>query len=396
MATLETIRHVLHRDEIVNGRVEWVAAKGRKVLEGLPQIVWTDQNPWREANLWALEQATTNKKNIKTIVSAMTGLHAYAKWLEKEDVSWWEFPAREADRCLVRYRGALIEARDGGELAPSTAKQRMATVIRFYRWLWARRLISPEWPMWKERQAGIRITDTFGFERTLLMTSTDLAIPNRRRIGDGLEDGLLPVSVTSRNSILSFANRHASQELALLLRLGFRTGMRLGTLTDLKVGTLDRAVPDPSFPTWFRIAIGPGAHPAVHTKFGVTGQVWIETGDLQLLKDYVFSARRLKRQALATPKHRDNVFLTRFGGRYGTEGVEMSRALNVEMGRLRKAGLAAGHNAFRAFHFHQSRCTFATELARMAIKHGGVSVAIQLVKQALCRLANQTRSWSSA
>lgn len=383
MATLETIRYVPHRDEITNGRVEWVKAKGRKVIERLPQILWMDHTPWREANLWALQQSTSSRKNIKTVASAMTSIHAYAKWLEKEDVNWWDFPAREADRCLVRYRGALIDARDGGELAPSTAQQRMAVVVRFYRWLWATRLISPEWPMWQDKQVGVRITDTFGFERTLMMTSTDLAIPNRKAIGDGLEDGLLPVSVANRNVILAFASSHASEELALMLRLGFRTGMRLGTITDLKIGSLERAVPDPSFPTWYRLAVGPGAHPPVHTKFGVTGQIWIEEGDLQMLKDYAFSSRRLKRQALAKPEYRENVFLTRFGGRYGAEGADMSRSLNVEIGRLRNKGVAAGHSVFRTFHFHQSRCTFATELARVAIRHGGVNVAIQLVKQAL-------------
>ncbi|WDJ98489.1 site-specific integrase [Xanthomonas campestris pv. incanae] len=316
-------------------------------------------------------------------MSFMTSLHAYAKWLEAENLEWWHFPAKEAERCLVRYRGALIDARDAGHLAPSTVQNRMAVVVRFYRWLSANQLISPVWPMWQDRQIGIRISDTFGFNRTLRMNSTNLAIPNRKPIGEGLEDGLLPVSAKDRSLILAFADKHASEELALMLRLGFRTGMRFGTIADLKVRTIERAVPDPSFPGWHRLSVGPSGHPPVHTKFGVSGQVWIEGSDLERLKTYAFSSRRLKRQSVASAPNRDCLFLTRYGGRYGSEGSDLSRSMNVELGRLRKDGAAQGIAAYRTFRFHQSRCTFATELARVAVVHGSVGIAIQLVKQAL-------------
>lgn len=387
MATLECVRHFPHRAEVSDDCVVWVAADARRLIERLPQIVWSDHTPWREANLWALQQASVAKKSIKTVTSVMTSLHAYAQWLEAQNVDWWHFPVREEERCLVRYRGALIEAMNEGEIAPSTTSLRMAVAVRFYRWLSANRLLSPRWPMWRERQVGIRIMDSFGFERTLKMRSTDLAIPNRARHGERLEDGLLPVSIADRDAILALAQEKASEELALMLRLGFRTGMRLGTITDLKIGTLDRAAPDPLLPGWYRLAVGPGARPAVHTKFGVTGQIWIEAGDLQSLKDYFYSVRRLKRQAQAKPHHRDLVFLSRFGRPYGDPGtgfgVESNRAIKVEMGRLRAAGIASGVNVLNNFHFHQSRCTFATELARVVLRHGGVSMAIQMVKEAL-------------
>lgn len=387
MPTLEAVRYVAHRAEIKDGQVDWVESEGRRRIEGLPQIFWSNNAPWREANLWALQQASVAKKSIKTVNSVMTRLHAYAKWLEAESINWWHFPAREEDRCLVLYRGALIQAMQEGHIAASTASQRMSVVVRFYRWLSASNLISPHWPMWQERQIGVRITDAFGFERTLKMASTDLAIPNRSRHGERLEDGLLPVSILDRDAILTLAQEKASEELALMLRLGFRTGMRLGTITDLKIGTLERAAPDPLMPGWFRLAVGPGVWPPVHTKFGVTGQVWIEGRDLKALKDYFYSARHLKRQAKAKPSHRDLMFLNRFGAPYCKDSIDpsanSSKAIDVEMCRLRTAGHAEGINALRNFHFHQSRCTFATELARVVLRHGGVSMAVQMVKEAL-------------
>jgi integrase len=60
------------------------------------------------------------------------------------------------------------------------------------------------------------------------------------------------------------------------------------------------------------------------------------------------------------------------------------------MGRLRADGLAAGVKAFLHFRFHQSRATFATELARVVLRNGGISLAIQIVKEALLHKDEKT------
>ncbi|EIM17038.1 site-specific integrase [Pseudomonas chlororaphis] len=383
MATLESINFVPYSADVSTDLINWTEESDSQSIKGLPQISWVGNTPWREANLWAVEEACARGKNLKSVWSSMTHIHAYAKWLEQEETNWWDFPARESERCLVRYRGSLMSSIRIGELASSTAQQRMAAVIRFYRWLKNSLLLSPKWPTWHEKTIGIRIVDAFGFERTMIMESTDLAIKNRKAIGISLEYGLLPVSTEDAKAISTFACERASEELALMLRLGFGTGMRFGTVADLKLKTLQRAVPDPTLPNYFCLAVGPGAHPPVHTKFGVTGQIWIHKDDLKAVTDYMFSTRRLKRQAQAGPEDKDQLFLTRYGTRYGSFGSDTSRALNVELGRLRKNGLAAGIPAFQDFRFHQTRCTYATELARAAIRHGGVKLAISIVKQAL-------------
>lgn len=383
MARLEYIRFVPHRSAMVDGCIEWNSVRNGKVIDGLPQIVWSNSTPWREVNLWACERATSRDVNLKTVESNIRALHGYANWLEETGTDWWDFPPRKADRCLVRYRGALIKARDEGDIAPSTTTQRMAAVVRFYRWLHAMRLLDPDWPMWKERAIGIRLTDAFGFERTILVNSTDLAIPNRRAPGERLEDGLLPVSAHDRDDILAFAKENASEEFFLMLTTGFFSGMRFGTIADLKIETLERAVPDPATPELFRLAVGPGADIPVQTKFGVTGQVWITRAHLDELRKYSYSVRRLNRQSKAAPENRNLVFLTRFGNTYAMRGSDKSPAINVEMYAFRKQGVASGLAALRHFHFHQSRCTFATELARLAIRAGGAINAIALVKEAL-------------
>lgn len=378
MASIEFIAHTPRRPEIHEGKVRWTQTKD-KPFDRLPQICWENGSTWSEANIWALEMATSSRKNIKTVACSMRDLLTYANWLEVETIDWWHFPARESDRCLPKFRGALVRARDAGDLAPSTVTRCMATVVRFYRWLRHTGLLSPGWPMWTERRIGIKLKDGFGLEHTLRVNSTDLAIPNRKAAGAfQLEEGLLPVSIAGMRSILELADSESSEELALMLRIGFQTGLRLGSITDLKVQTLLNASIDP-VAGWHRLEVGPGARPPVGTKSSVSGMVPIPSELLERLCQYSTSVRRLKRQVKATSRIGDLLFLTRFGNSYG--GDE-SRAVNVEMVRLRDAGKRAGLDVLNEFHFHRSRATFATELMRVALRCLPVGDAVTLVREA--------------
>jgi hypothetical protein len=140
MARLETIRYVPHRCRIQDRSVTWSQLQNARTIEGLPQIFWESQQPWREANLWALDRATSIDVDLATVQSSMSCLLAYARWLEHTNTAWWHFPLRKADRCLYRFRKHLIDLRDDGKVAPSSASARMSSVVRFYRWLRNRKL----------------------------------------------------------------------------------------------------------------------------------------------------------------------------------------------------------------------------------------------------------------
>lgn len=382
MATLERIRYTPQTIVVEDGTVSY-SESSRRVIAGLPQLFWADGSPWREANLWALERASSNEALLKTVAGNLNGLLHYANFLEERDLLWLAFPVRKANRCLVQYRGSLVEARDAGLMSPSTVSEYMRNAVSFYRWARAKGLLDPNMPLWQDRAVYIQYFDTVGFERTMVQVSTDLAIPNRKRPGILLEDGLLPVSAEDRELILDFAKNNASPELYRMLALGFFTGMRIGSICDLKIQTLKNAIPAPEAPGLMRLALGPGASPPVNTKFGVTGHVWIPRALLDDLLEYATSLRRSKRQAEAQPGDRGLLFLTRFGNPYCRRDTEQSSAINTEMATLRRSGVAAGLKVLKSFHFHQSRCTFATEVATLALKTTDPINAIALVKNAL-------------
>lgn len=383
MATLELIQFQQHQAEVLDGEspdgVDWRALRSAKVL---PTIVWADGESWGQANLWAHHLAA--HLDPKTVLASVKHLASYAQWLEAEKTDWWHFPEKKADRCLFRFKKALIAARDAREIAPSTASARMAAVVRFYRWAHAAELVTPVGAMWDDRQVVVKTVSTFGLERTMQVITSELVIRNTKvKGGFQLEDGVLPVTDEGRREIQAFAEANASEELSLMLAFGFGSGLRLGSVCDLKVATLKHATTDPAT-GWRRMDLGPAAHPPVATKFGVSGKVpiWDELRARAL--DSANSTRRLKRQAKAAPEHRDLLFLNKDGKPY-TLG-----AVTTEICRLRKKALDAGVSVFRDFYFHRSRATFATLLMRVALRVLPVADAIDLVREACLHADEKT------
>jgi len=374
MASLELIQYVPHRAIVSSaGEVTWQQDRAHRAIRNLPQVFWRDGSPWQEVNLWAHERASSGTTDIKTVRSNLGHLHKYADWLEEEDVDWRHFPMLERDRVLVRWRKHLLDLRDTlGLLMPSTATHRMNATILFYRYARLHGLIGRDSPLWNERPVYHRFYDAHGFERTMLLSSTDLAIPNRTRRGLRLEDGLLPLTREHMRELLLFTEQpsNASKELHLMLLLGFYSGARIETITDLKRGTLDRAVADPSAPGLMYLSVGPGHVPHVATKFDTQGRIIVPDWLFDALRDYVTDPARLKREALAIPADKDLVFLTRFGHRYADRESSSGTAIGRAMVDLRRKAFDAGMKFAKHFHFHMTRATFGTWLTSTLLEHG--------------------------
>ncbi|WP_157779660.1 tyrosine-type recombinase/integrase [Cupriavidus pauculus] len=373
-----------HRIAVENGEVIHVPACGEDPIEGFPQLMWRDGTPWREANIYALTRLRDASIKLATVQTSASNLLRYAKWLEVENVQWWYLPRhKKRERCLNRFRKSLIDARDKGHISPTTASQTMSQVIAFYRWLYANGFLSDRASMWTEKSHVIPLVDKVGAERAIVVQSTDLAIKCRPLPGLRLEDGLLPVSSIDRDRIIALAMDFCSEELFLMLTLGFFTGMRIGSIATLRINTLEHAIPDPRATGVHQLALGPGANPPVTTKYSITGHAIILEDHLNVLRKYAYSPRRLKREAKAEAENKDLLFLTRYGNCYTTNRGEKSSSLNVEMHHLREIGNRHGVAALRDFHFHQSRCTFATIIAKIMAEKFGEIAAIGIVQELL-------------
>lgn len=378
MAKIENIKLKVQTIKIKDQEVDFVQSK-YITDHYLPQIYWFDSSPWDEVNLYAYYLLINENLNIKTVKANIFHLHAYATWLEENNVDWLDFPDIKSERCLVIFRGYLIKKREALELAPTTTTQRMRAVIKFYRWVKEKKLINTEFQMWKNKIYKKKIMNNFGFESTIDIMSTDLAIPYVNINTDAkLEGGIYPINPREVSTILNVAKNKSSLELYLILKLGFYTGMRIGTISDLKVETLENSILLKN-KTMSTIRVGPNTSPAVSTKYSKDGNILIPTDLVHELIEYCYSIRRLKRVTRAENSNSNLIFLTRSGNRY----LDLdNKSINVAMHRLRREGIKLGYNAFKSFHFHQTRATFATVLMEYCLTKMSPMSAMQLVKDA--------------
>lgn len=375
MAFLESVNFTPWRIDASNGTLSWASDAIRSPLPSLPQIFWVSGENWYEANLWALEKLYNQHNHVSTVLSLFKHLHAYANFLEESSLDWRHFPIKLSERSVVRFRGHLIRKITTGVLSSSTARSRMNAIIQFYCYTAENNLIDANMPLWRERSIIVRFFDTAGFQRAVKRMTTDLAIPNRVAPGVRLEDGLQPISDDNMTELLSLTARTETEEIHLMLLLGFFTGARFGTISSLTIESLELARPDPYINGVWLVRIGPGTK--VNTKFNVSGELMVPKPLYESLRLYAYSVRRLKRETKATAEYRSLLFLTSRGNPYS------NTAMGVLMSSLRRKGVASGLRFMARFKFHESRATFGTWLMKLALTVAPTGAAIEFVKSAM-------------
>lgn len=383
MARLITIQYQDHEDVFEDGLLKRTPRPSQVRLMPIPQIVWHDGSPFREANIWALRRASDQQTSIQTVASDMSKLLSYANFLEENDIDMWAFPRVRQEQALIQYRGHLISNRNEGLLSPSGATHRMRVAVKFYRFLYSEGLIESSRVLWRERRFSFTAFDQQGFERTVIVNSTNLSIPNRSRKGLRLEDGLTPLTDGAIRQLMQIADSYLPIEFKLMLLLGISCGLRIGTICDLKIRTLFNASPDRTSPNNKIINVGPGASPPVATKRSVTGQITIPEHVYQSLIEYATSERRVKRQAKSSVKDSDLLFLTPKGKPYTAQGGDSSPAIRTLTKTVRSIAAEQGNPELSTLKFHQTRATFATRLAKKLLEKHPVNVVIAFLMAAL-------------
>lgn len=211
----------------------------------MPVILDSRSAPWDLGMqfLFGRLEAETNP-NMLTIRSLADDLSAFRFWLDGHDdpnslVTC--FPKMKLRRVTYRYRGALKQMIEAGDIAASTAKRRMGTVVQFYRWMIEEKVFAPENDPWEERTYSLTFKGTFGAQFTKKVLSTDLALPALANTDpfDGTiydEGKLRPLSMDEQKWILQASSSLGNPEMSLLLLVMLLTGARIQTASTLRVG----------------------------------------------------------------------------------------------------------------------------------------------------------------
>lgn len=333
------------------------------VISGFPILAWSSGMFWDEANAWFSYQAQgipISSIKLATIQNNGYGLLSFMKFLEIHDLDWDYLPIVSAERAINRYRGHLIYMRDEGVLSPSTVSARMAVILRFYRWAQHHNILGGS-QFEKITCKIIRVRDQFGRMARAPLSFSNLSIPNRKRTVDVVEGGLIPLEIADRDLLLDFAATNACTELYLMLKVAFFTGLRIDSICDLKLNSLEWAYPDNNNKLYW-VNVGPNVKGApVKTKFSVNGRVLISKDLLDELKTYSKSMRRLLREGKAHGSDKHLLFINKNGRTYCRIDGISSSSINGMISKLKKKALH-NHLDISDFHMHRARATFGTSV----------------------------------
>ena len=332
------------------------------VIKGFPQVYFSDGKPWDVANLWAASQhheIASGGKKITTLVSSMYALRDLTEFLERAALEWTYFPTAKAERVLLRYHGDLSGRVRRGELKIKTARHRIRKAFGLYKWVHESDFFTSKSNFFDDLTLALKVENFSGLKRTIEAGVKDLRIKGGSSLANTVEGGLIPLNMDTQSYILDLAYECSSTETYLMLALGFYTGMRIGSISDLKLLTFKHARLSEDGKSYY-LSIGPGVKYApVATKFDVTGEVAIPAHLYDLVNSYIGSMRRLLRAKKANVDDRRLVFINKNGRSYCRKDSASSNTVNVDISKLRDISLRRGRKL--DFKFHQSRATFGTQ-----------------------------------
>lgn len=258
--------------------------------------------PWAEANMWLLSKAQeTYAPSMPTIASNADDLAAYLRFIEDTNIEWTIFEANKLSRPTYRYYSHLKRLIANNEVAHSTARRRISTVIRFYKWLKLEGYLKFDHEPWKESERIIFFTDLRGFIKNHKVITTDISIKNQvidDPYDDFINDGgkLRALTQYEQQCILNALIEINNTEMTLIHLFSLLTGARLQTILTFQVHHVLRTTKMDAQDT-MRFAVGPGTD--IDTKNDKKIVLHIPVWFYKILQNYALSKRALTRRKRA-------------------------------------------------------------------------------------------------
>lgn len=265
--------------------------------------VVTDANrvPWGEANLWLMSRLRDADADVTTITNAAGDLTAYRIWCDENGIDWLKFPEHRKFRPTYRFQGFLRTAIRTLEIKPSTGARQISTVVAFYKWLMAEKVLFLDNPPWEDRDKFVHYKDVKGFEQTKKVASHDLTIkvPNSESndvMEQTIDDGgkLRPMPKDEQEWLLEALKHFGNTEMTLIHLVGLLTGARIQTILTMRVRHVLKEVKGEDE---IKLRAGPGY--GIDTKFNKHIVLYIPAYLYKKLQTYALSNRARMRRAKA-------------------------------------------------------------------------------------------------
>jgi integrase len=282
-----------------DGKPRWVPFQTNL----FPVVLDADGSPWAEANLYLmLRFENTVNPVLTTFAATADDLAAFRRFLITYQLDWTLFPSSKLNRPTYRYNAHLRLSVMAGEIAASTAKRRMSTVVSFYRWLKELDILKPAYEPWKESDRFIVFKDAYGLKASKRVLTTDVAIrtPTQEDPYAGtLDDGgkLRPLPEQEQHLLCGALKACDNPEMTLIFLVAWLTGARIQTVLTLRLRHF-AAVTNATASHEVRIPVGPGT--GVDTKGDKLMVLHFPAWFYKRLHVYAYSERSKLRRLKAT------------------------------------------------------------------------------------------------
>lgn len=325
---------------------------GQEVRYNLfPVVLDRKSAPWAFVTLFILSELEgESRPTMSTFHTLADSLGAFKEWLDSQDNPerlLFSFPKPKLRRTTYRYRGFLLTQIQARQIATTTARRRMGTVVSFYTWLSGNKFFTPEYPPWEEKEYRLSFVAEDGRLLSKHTVSTDLSIPAPKASIDfdgTIQDGgkLRPLTGKEQDWLLEAAEAKGNSENLLLQLFMLGTGARIESACTLRVQHFAELAPRYSMGLTkegevYRLRAGPGT--GIETKNNKLGTLQVPRALYELLHVYTCSQRAKVRRGRYFAKHGNHsnpyLFLTQQGNPYyiaKTESMHFDPNLNCRYG----------------------------------------------------------------
>jgi len=360
-----------------------------------PIILNKDGSPWREGILYIISRANTDfNYNISTYHSIISDLTHFKNFIDDNDIDMFSFPNMKLLRPTYRYRNYLLLLIQNDELSSNTAKRRVSTMIKFYRYLTEENEFKPSNLPWKDNDFYIKTHDSRGSIFHIKKVTTDLKIksptnndPFSRYLID--EGKLRPLPKSEQLLLIETINSLRNTEMLLIHLIALITGARIQTVLTLRRSHFLKSLDN--IDCHFTLAIGKGT--SIDTKNDKNLVIIFPKILYNKIRTYSLSERYLNRLSkIKNEEFNDYLFLSNRGSPYylGKESLKSSNTQinertmhNGEAVRqfISKKVLPSMRNKLAndnyIFRYHDLRATFGMNLSESQMK------LVELGKQSL-------------
>lgn len=361
-----------------------------------PSLIKSDNTVWHFSSTYFNHLLIDEKKSTALLESVASDLIDFLRFLEETELDILYLPAKPEKRVTYQFHTSLLQRIRLGLISPSTARQRMNRILRFYDFLFEQNIFTLEElknKPYEKIKTYVSCVSTAGDIYRKQIDSSNLKIRHSPRpsYGNEIVDGgrLHPLSTIEKDIFLKYLEQHASRDLQLICYIALYTGARLQTICTIRAFHINELIAKQKVNTvdgTYTIKVG--GKSIIDTKGGYEHNLKIPAWLIEDINRYLCSESWQKRafQSFYKIKDENYVFLTKCGNPFYTSLKEIEdrnlgmisahRKFSVHRGNAARQALSKIINLMHtnkedinSFTLHDLRATFGVDLLISASKH---------------------------